>query len=135
VTNLLFVIASVLSYNANGQDPGGLNRLILASLSLFFMQLTFLSIGVLYAVFARKVRSVSGIATAIGFAGFILMALYSLIKEDFIRFFSPLTYFNPGTVFLTGGYETRFAWTAAVVIIACIALSYFRYVKSDTQVI
>jgi ABC-type transport system involved in multi-copper enzyme maturation permease subunit len=135
VTNILFVICTAIVYTANGQAASGMGRLILASLSLFFMQLVFASIAILYAVLARKVRSVSGIATAIGFAGFILMALNSIIKEEIIRFISPLTYFNPGTVFLTGGYEARYAITAAVVIVVCVALSYVKYVKSDTQAI
>ena len=135
VTNILFVVSAVVAYNVNGQDPGGLGRLILASLSLFFMQLTFMSMGILFATYAKKVRSVSGIATAFGFAGFIMMALYSLIKEDIIRYISPLTYFSPGTVFLTGSYETKYVITAAVVSIACIALSYIKYCKSDTQVL
>jgi ABC-2 type transport system permease protein len=135
ITNILFVIFAVIAYNANNQDPGGLGKMVLASLSLFFMQLTFMSMGILYATFAKKVRSVSGIATAFGFAGFILMALHSLIKEEIIRYISPLTYFNPGTVFLTGSYDTKYVITAAVVSIACIALSYIKYCKSDTQVL
>ncbi len=135
LTNLLFIASSVIAYTANGQSASGMGRLILASLSLFFMQVTFLSMGILYATYARKVRSVSGIATAIGFAGFILMALHSLIKEEVIRYVSPLTYFNPGTVFLTGGYETKFAVAAIILCVACVALSYAKYVKSDTQAI
>lgn len=135
ITNVLFVASSVIAYSVNGQNPGGMGRLVLASLSMLFMQLTFLSMGILYATFARKVRSVSGAATAFGFAGFILMALYSLIKEDVIRYISPLTYFNPGTVFLTGGYEARYALAGAVIAVACAMLAYARYVKSDTQVI
>ncbi|MPN50277.1 hypothetical protein SDC9_197903 [bioreactor metagenome] len=133
--NILFVAVSVLTYTGNGLDPSGLGTAVLASLSLFFMQMVFMSFGILYAVFARKIRSVSGIATAFGFAGFILMALYSLIKDELIRYISPLSYFNPGTVFSTGGFETKYAITAAVVVVAGIALSYIRYCKSDTQAI
>jgi ABC-2 type transport system permease protein len=135
ITNLLFVASSVIAYSVNGQNPSGMGRLVLASLSLLFMQLTFLSMGILYATFARKVRSVSGVATAFGFAGFILMALYSLIKEDVIRYISPLTYFNPGTVFLTGSFEAKYVVTGAVLSIACVVLAYVKYVKSDTQTI
>lgn len=135
LANVLFIISTAIVHSANGQEASGMGRLILASLSLFFMQLVFLSIAILYAVLAKKVRSVSGIATAIGFAGFIMMALYSLIKEDFIRFVSPLTYFSPGAVFKTGGFEGKYVITAAIVVIACVALSYVKYVKSDTQVI
>jgi ABC-2 type transport system permease protein len=135
ITNLLFVLSSVVAYSINGQNPNGLGRLVIASLAMLFMQLTFLSLGVLYATFARKVRSVSGVATAFGFAGFILMALYSLIKEDVIRYISPLTYFNPGTVFLTGGFDVKYAITGAVLSVACVVLAYIKYVGSDTQTI
>lgn len=135
ITNVLFVASSMIAYSVNGQNPSGMGRLVLASLSMLFMQLTFLSMGILYATYARKVRSVSGIATAFGFAGFILMALYSLIKEDVIRYISPLTYFNPGTVFLSGGFDMKYAITGAALCAVCIALAYVRYVRSDTQVI
>jgi ABC-2 type transport system permease protein len=135
ITNVLFVASSMIAYSVNGQNPSGMGRLVLASLSMLFMQLTFLSMGILYATYARKVRSVSGIATAFGFAGFILMALYSLIKEDVIRYISPLTYFNPGTVFLSGGFDMKYAITGAALCAACTALAYARYVRSDTQVI
>lgn len=135
VVNVLFIAASVLSFAVNGQDPSKMGVLILASSSLFFMQLVFLSISILYAVFAPKVRSVSGTATAFGFAGFILSALYSLIQEDFLKYLSPLGYFSPGTVFSTGSFETGFVVTAAAVVAASVALAYFKYCKSDAQAI
>ncbi len=135
ITNLLFVGCAVITHILNGQASSGLGRLVLASLSLFFMQLVFLSLGILYATFAKRVRSISGSATAFGFAGFILMAMYSLLKEEVIRYVSPLTYFTPGTVFLTGRFEAKYVITAAVVSVACIILAYFSYCRSDTQTI
>lgn len=135
VTNILFVVSAIIVYSANSQDPSGFGRLVLASLSLFFMQLVFFSIGILYATLVHKVQSVSGIATALGFAGFILMALYSLIKEDFLQYISPLTYFSPAAVFSMGGFEMKLVVTAAVVSVACVALSYVKYCKSDTKAI
>ena len=133
VINILFVITSIIAYSVNGQDSTQFGTLVLASLSLFFMQLVFMSIGILYAILSRKVRSVSGTATALGFAGFILMALYSLIKEDFLRYISPLTYFNPGTVFQEGGFEIKYVVAAVILVMVCIVWSYLKYCKSDTQ--
>ena len=63
------------------------------------------------------------------------MAMYSLLKEEVIRYVSPLTYFTPGTVFLTGRFEAKYVITAAVVSVACIILAYFSYCRSDTQTI
>jgi len=135
IMNVLFILSSILSYTGNDQDPSEIGTLVLASLSLFFLQVLFLAIGILYAVFAKKVRSPSGAATALGFAGFILMAIHSLIHEDFLRYISPLNYFSPNSVFSTGGYELEYAVTAAAVVTVCIAVSFIKYCKNDTQAI
>jgi len=130
--NILFVAASIFSYTGNGQDPSGLGTVVWASLSLLFLQVVFLALGTFAAVFSRKVRSVSGAAMALGFSGFLLMALQSLVKEDALRYLSPLTYFNPGTVFAQGQFEAPYAAAAALVVLACLALSYTRFCRSDT---
>ena len=132
VTNILFVIVSMIVYSGNGQDPARTGRLILASCSLFLTQLVFISIGIIYATFAKKVRSVSGIATALGFGGFILSALVSILNEEAVRFVAPLMYFQPYPVFSTGRFETKYAVTAVVVIIVCTGLSYLKFCKTDT---
>lgn len=131
VANILFVAAASVGYTASGQDPEGLGRLVWASCALFFTQLVFMAFGVLFAVYARKVRSVSGIATAFGFAGFILSALYSLLEEEAVHFIAPLKYFEPISVFTTGGFEVRYAVTAFAVTAVCLCLSYVKYIRYD----
>jgi ABC-2 type transport system permease protein len=131
VANILFIAASMIVYAMNGEDSAQLGRLAGASSSLFFMQLVFFSFGVLYAAFVRKVRSVSGIATAFGFAGFILAALRNLLDDEAIRFISPLMYFQPSSFLSTGSFETTYAVTAAIVTVLCICLSYWKYNRYD----
>lgn len=135
VTNILFLAAAIVSYTGNTGGSPGLDRLILASLSLLFVQLVFLALGILYAVLARKVRSVSGTATALGFAGFILMALHSLIGEDFLRYFSPLNYFNPDSVFQTGGFEGNYVIAAVAVVVASAGFAFVRYCRDDVHAV
>jgi ABC-2 type transport system permease protein len=67
----------------------------------------------------------------LGFGGFILTALRNLLDEEALRFVAPLTYFQPYPVFKDGGFETKYALTAAVVTVACLALSYWKYTRDD----
>lgn len=129
--NFLYVSAAVLGYRCSGQEPSLTGTFIWACCALFFTQLVFMAFGMFFAVFARKVRSVSGIATALGFGGFILSALHGLLEEEAVRFIAPLKYFEPNSVFSSGGYEVKYAVTAAVVVAACVVLSWVKYVKSD----
>ena len=88
--------------------------------------------GIAFSVFAKKIRSVSGIATAFGFGGFILTALYNLLEKEALRFIAPLKYFDTGPVFADGGYEPVFVVTAAVLFAGCIGAALYRYNRYDT---
>lgn len=133
VSNILFIAVSAMSYNTSGADMNGLGRLIWASCALFFTQLVFMSLGLVFAIYAKKVRSVSGVATAFGFTGFILSALYGLLEKEAVRFIAPLKYFETASVFETGGYEPKYVLTAAVVVVVCTGFAFIKYCKSDTS--
>lgn len=130
--NLLFVLVSVITYNNSSTQGTDMGRLVWASCALLFSQLVFMCIGIAYAVFAKKVRSVSGAATAFGFGSFILSALYGMLEKESIRFIAPLKYFETQSVFDTGGFEVKYVLIAAVVVALCAGLSYIRFAKSDT---
>ena len=132
LTNALYVAACCASWLINVDDP--LSRtLVCAMMALFFTQLDFLAFGVAWAVLAKKVRSASGIATAIGLAGFIAMALNGILREDFLGYFSPLSYFSPSAAFETASFETRFAATGLISFVAFMGVAYARYVRSDVH--
>ena len=132
VANILFVLVSVAAFSGSGTqgtDPG---RLVWASCGLFFTQIIFMTIGLVFAVFVKKVRSVSGIATAVGIGGFILSALYELLDSESIRYIAPLKYFDTAHVIKTGGYEINYVITAVIVVLICGGLAFFRFTQSDT---
>jgi ABC-2 type transport system permease protein len=133
--NIIYITAAMLGYIAGGEGNNEPGRFLLAVFSLFPTQLVFFSTGVLFAVLARKIRSVSGIATAFGFAGFLLSALYGMLEEELLRFVTPLKYFEPSAVFSSGGYDVKYAITGLVVAAACVVVSYTRYCKSDTPAV
>ncbi len=135
VFNALYLGAVLAAYAANGAGPEGYARVALAGASLFFLQMVYLSIAVLYATLAKKVRSVSGTAMAMGFAGFLLMALRSLTEEEAVRWVSPLEYFSPAHVLTTGGYEAKYALTGAAIAVVCLILAFWRYCRSDARAV
>jgi ABC-2 type transport system permease protein len=132
--NILFLAACALSWQVNGAEES-LGTVLLAALSLFFTQLVFLAIGALISMLLKKVRSVSGVAMVIGLTGFLLMMLSSLLKEEFMRYLSPLHYFNPGAVFMTGGYDAKLVWTGALIAVACASAAYVLFVRRDAHAV
>lgn len=131
LSNALFIAEALALYRAYAPLPDQPACALLAASALLFTELVFLAIAVFAAVFSKRVRSVSGAATAIGFGGFMLSALHSILEEDALRYITPYKYFDAGKAFFEGKFDAPYALTAAVLTIALIALAYAKYTRDD----
>lgn len=131
ISNALFISAALSLYRAYAPAPLHLGNALLAAASLLLTELVLFSVAVFAAVFARKIRSVSGTATAIGFAGFLLSALHSLLEEEKLRYITPFKYFEASKVFFDGAFEAKYAITGAAVTLALMLAAYIRYTRAD----
>lgn len=133
--NLLYTGAVLAAYAVNGAGEDSYARVALASASLFFLQMVYLGLAVLVATLAKKVRSVSGTGMAMGFAGFLIMALYSLTEEEAVRWVSPLQYYIPSDVLSTGSFTAEYALAGAILAVVCLAIAFWRYCRSDAHAV
>jgi len=134
-TNVIYVVGNMIMFKQNNQNSDITGRFILASFGIFFTQLVFLAIGLFLATFSKKIRSVSGLATAIGFFAFILSALSNIIDEEVVNLIAPLKYFEPSNVMERGCFEVKYMLAAVVLIVFCTVTSYIRFCKSDLHAV
>lgn len=134
VAGLAFLASVALTYTRFGDDPTAtsiaLPRLLLAASSLFGVGLLFLAIGALTAVLLRRIRSVSGIATAFGILGFMLVSLPEMTGEDKYRIIAPFTWFNVSEALDHGRYEAGYVALAAVTVLVCLIAGAIMYVSA-----
>ena len=135
VTNIIFVISAYFIYESSGDTTTTIERTLLATSGLFFTQLVFLALGIIFAIFTKKVRSVAGIAIAFGFGGFIISAVANIIGEEILSYIAPMKYFAPNYAFSNGAFETKYIITAIVVIVVAIGTSFIKYKNSDVQAV
>ena len=131
LSNALFISAVLSLYRAYAPAPLLLGNALLAASSLLLTELVLFAVAVFTAVFARKIRSVSATATAIGFAGFLLSALHSLLEEDKLRYITPFKYFDAAKAFFDGAFEVKYAITGSVITLALMLAAYIRYTRAD----
>jgi len=131
VSNAVFIGVSLALYRAYAPAPLEMGKALLAASSLLLTELLFLTIGMGIGVFAKKVRSVSGIATAIGFAGFLLSALHSLLEEEKLRYITPFKYFDVAKAFFEGKFDGNYALTGAALALVLLIAAYARYTRAD----
>jgi ABC-2 type transport system permease protein len=132
ISNALLVAWSVaVTIMAGENDLVG--EIALASLSIFCTELLFMAFVILYSIQARKVRTISGVAMAFAFAGFILSALSSLIDKVEMRYLAPFKYFDPFQAVMNGTYEIQYVITAMVLFIAVMTVAAVRYFNKDVR--
>jgi len=129
ISNLFLISVSLIVY----AGTENLDKFILCLIGLFLTEVVFIAFGIIFAIFAKKVRNISGIATAFGFGAFILSALYGILNEEKMRYITPFKYFNPVSVYAEGGFETKYVITAVIIIIACISVACYRFCKHDAH--
>lgn len=131
ISNVFYILVSLLLYKqSSGEELGSF---FLATLCLLLTQLVFCGIGILISIFMKKIRSISGVATAVGFGAFITFVGSNIIEERALEFFSPFKYFEPGMFFLGGGFDPPLFITGVAVTIVTICASYLYFLKSETH--
>lgn len=105
------------------------------SITLFFVQLIFLSLGVLVSVMVPKIKSVLPISLGTVFAFFIFGMFASTTGDNAVRYITPFKYFDTNYIMKNSSYEVSFIILEIVFIIVAITASYFVYCKKDVPTV
>ncbi|NCB41145.1 MAG: hypothetical protein EOM59_00775 [Clostridia bacterium] len=129
--NVVFVSVVAPNFIRESEEFSLNGRFVLYMASPFLTQIVFLSLGIFFAVFAKRVRSISGLASAFGFAAFVLSSLVDALGKDILNMLSPLNYFSPDYIFHSGGYDLKLVFAATIVLIGFLIAAYSRYSNHD----
>jgi ABC-2 type transport system permease protein len=132
-TNVVFIIASFVSAETFKTNSFDFKVFLLTCLTMLFIQLFFLAVGLLISVLVPKIKSVLAFSLPIVFGFFIIGMLDSVIGAKNVRYLTPFKYFDPGYISAHTSYEWRFLLTEAVVVVVCIVVSYVIYIRKDVQ--
>jgi ABC-2 type transport system permease protein len=133
LTNLVFIVSSYFSAMAFKTKDFDTNVFVLTCLTMLFIQLFFLAVGLLVSVLVPKIKSVLAYTLPVVFGFFIIGMLDSVIGAENARYLTPYKYFDVGYIAAHSAYEWKFIITEAVIVIACIVTSYLIYIRRDIQ--
>ena len=136
ITNVVFcVISSMLANNVKTADFSG-KLFFMINLTLFFIQLIFLALGVVVSVFFNKLKSVLPISLGMVFGLYMIGALLSTGKNgDMARFISPFKYFDITYIIKNASYQVSFLIIGAAIVVITIVASYMIYNKKDIHAV
>ena len=135
ITNIVYLAVTILIAFQVKTDDFSLKVLIMLSLTMFFIQLIFLALGIMISVIVPKIKSVLTVSLATVFAFYFLGMFSSTTGEEAKRYISPFKYFDTAYIIKHAGYEASFLIVGAVIIVLAITASYFVYLKKDIHAV
>lgn len=136
ITNILYCLASSFLAAIVKVDDFSLKTYLMINLTMFFIQLIFLSVGLVVSVFFKKIKNVLPISLGFVFGFYLIGALLTVGKDaNSTRFLSPFKYFDIPYIIKNKSYESSYLLLSAVIIIISIAVTFFIFNKKDIHAV
>lgn len=129
LTNVVFIAAACIMASMVTTENYSLKVFMLISLTLLFIQLIFLALGIIISVLFSKIKSVITVSLGVVFSFFIIGMIAA--NEEPGRYFSPFKYFDHTYIMQHSGYELSFLFIGSAVIFVSLLISYLVNVKKD----
>ncbi|WP_010244216.1 ABC transporter permease subunit [Acetivibrio cellulolyticus] len=134
ITNIIYLGLTILSATAIVGDYN-LKLFLMISVTLFFIQLMFMAIGIIVSVIAGKIKSVISISLSTVFGFYIIGNLGLIIGEEKVRYISPFRYFDAAYIIQNAAYEASYVIAGIIFVISAIVGSYLIYKKKDIHAV
>lgn len=131
ITMISITIGSI-PYNINAEF---FEFLGLLSISVFFVQLIFLSIGMVLAAVIKRYKKSGSYAVSVLLFTYVLSILSMLSdKLDFLKYFSPFRYFTIKYIVANNSFEIEYIIISIVIIVLCFGGTLYFYPKRDLRI-
>jgi ABC-2 type transport system permease protein len=131
ITNIIYLIAASLMAFQVQSDDFSYKVFLMLSLTIFFIQLIFLAIGIITSVVFQKIKSVLAVSLPTVFGFYFLGMFFDTTGDEAKRYISPFKYFDTAEIIKNASYEASFLIAGVMIIIVAVAASYVVYAKKD----
>jgi ABC-2 type transport system permease protein len=109
--------------------------LALEMAGMFFIELIFLAVGLLLGCAMKQYKQSGNIAIGIILVTYVLSVMSGMQANlDFLKYFTPFKYFDAGPILQTGKLDPGYMLLSAVIVVVCVAASYWVYDKRDLYI-
>ncbi|MGH4122761.1 MAG: ABC transporter permease subunit [Clostridium sp.] len=135
ITNTTYLVVASIMASLVKTEEYSYKIFFMISITLFFVQIMFLSLGIIISVVGPKIKSVLPISLGTVFIFFIIGMFSSTTGDVAMRYITPFKYFDTGYIIKNSSYEVTFIIIEIVFIIAVISASYFVYARKDVHAV
>ena len=133
ITNAFFILSAYITIVLFSSNNFSVEIFCLITLTLFYVQIFFLALGVLLSVMIPKIKSIISVSLPVVFSFFIIGTLGAIIGDNRIRYITPFKFFDYAYIIQHNSYEFRYILLEIFFIVIAITLSYVLYNKKDVR--
>jgi len=132
ITNIVVWISSfvAISLFRDGR-PYETRILVLLLITVAFLQLFFLTVGLLISLFIRRIRSVTPYSMGLVFGLYVLSAFGGMLGENTIDNITPFKHFEANYIVANGAFDTPLVLFSVSLIIISVVGSYILYSRRN----
>jgi ABC-2 type transport system permease protein len=109
--------------------------LALEMVAMIVIEVVFLSVGLLLGCGMKRYKRSGSTAVAIILVAYLLSIVSSMQANlGFLRYFTPLKYFDVGLLMRTGQFEVGYLLLSAAIVAVCVSAAYWVYNKRDLYI-
>ena len=135
ITNIVYLAVASTMASFVKTEEYSYKIFFMISITLFFVQLMFLALGIIISVVMPKIKSVLPISLGTVFTFFIIGMFAATTGDDAMRYITPFKYFDTNYILKNASYEFSFIIIEIGFIIAAITASYIIYSKKDVHAV
>ncbi|MFT4143454.1 MAG: ABC transporter permease subunit [Mobilitalea sp.] len=136
ITNAMFIMVSTFMANLAKTEDFSIKTFLMINLSMLFVQLIFIAIGMVVSVFFKKIKNVLPISLGFVFGFYFvgtILVTDSSNKWEYIL--SPFKYFDIYYIIQNTGYDAFYLVVGAIIVAVSIAVSYVIYNRKDIHAV
>ncbi|MCL4562879.1 MAG: ABC transporter permease [Chloroflexi bacterium] len=116
-------------------DQAFFRFLMLEMEAMFVIELVFLAIGLLLGCAMKQYKRSGSTAVAIILVAYFLSVIAGMQANlDFLKYFTPLKYFDPAQLLSTGRLDVNFLLLSTAIIFVCLIAAYWTYNRRDLYI-
>jgi ABC-2 type transport system permease protein len=132
---LIIWVASLVAVARYQPDSDFYTFLALSMLSLFIIQMVFLSVGIFLGCSMKEYKRAGGVAISVLLGTYFLSIISGLNENlEFLKYLSPFTYFDPVKLLNESKIEAGFVILSIGIIVVLISGGYYTYARRDLYI-
>lgn len=135
IVNLVTLVSSIVMVGAYNKGKDITGEIIMFYVSMFIVQLIFLSLGALISSYMKRSKASGSIAAGILFGAYIISKITDYTdKANILNIFSPFKYFSSVDIVNGNGLSVTIVILSILLIAVFSVSTYFFYKRRDLNV-